>query len=135
MNQQRFFIDLDLIFLSFFIMYTAQESEFEYDGLCDEAKTHEKENALREAILHLAGDFGKESMLSLCRFFCSRREPVISTGSLKLDLALGIGGLPKVRTCTCIRWKMSRTPVFMWLFSCIYFFSDHIKCIVAQVCG
>ncbi|PKI31612.1 hypothetical protein CRG98_047994 [Punica granatum] len=36
-------------------------------------------------------------MLSLRRFFSSRREPVISTGSLKLDLALGIGGLPKGR--------------------------------------
>ncbi|XP_061954502.1 DNA repair protein recA homolog 2, mitochondrial-like isoform X4 [Populus nigra] len=36
-------------------------------------------------------------MLSLQRFFNSRRAPVISTGSLKLDLALGIGGLPKGR--------------------------------------
>ncbi|KAK8330017.1 hypothetical protein V6Z12_A11G365800 [Gossypium hirsutum] len=36
-------------------------------------------------------------MLSLQRFFRSRHTPVISTGSLKLDLALGIGGLPKGR--------------------------------------
>nr|GEZ54438.1 protein heat-stress-associated 32 [Tanacetum cinerariifolium] len=28
--------------------------------------------------------------------FCARVKPVVSTGSLKLDLALGIGGLPKV---------------------------------------
>ncbi|KAG8646487.1 hypothetical protein MANES_09G011100v8 [Manihot esculenta] len=36
-------------------------------------------------------------MLSLRRFFSSRHAPVIPTGSLKLDLALGIGGLPKGR--------------------------------------
>ncbi|KAK8272973.1 hypothetical protein V6Z12_D11G373400 [Gossypium hirsutum] len=36
-------------------------------------------------------------MLSFQRFFRSRHTPVISTGSLKLDLALGIGGLPKGR--------------------------------------
>ncbi|KAM3738926.1 hypothetical protein ACB098_09G166200 [Castanea mollissima] len=36
-------------------------------------------------------------MLSLQRFFSSRRAPVISIGSLKLDIALGVGGLPKGR--------------------------------------
>ncbi|XP_059463651.1 DNA repair protein recA homolog 2, mitochondrial isoform X3 [Corylus avellana] len=36
-------------------------------------------------------------MLSLQRFFSTRRAPVISTGSLKLDIALGVGGLPKGR--------------------------------------
>ena len=48
------------------------------------------------ALTQLAGEFGRESMLSMQRFFSSRRAPIISTGSLKLDLALGIGGLPKV---------------------------------------
>ena len=51
--------------------------------------TKQKDNALRLALTHLAGEFGRESMLSLQRFFNSRRAPVISTGSLKLDLALG----------------------------------------------
>ncbi|XP_019243057.1 PREDICTED: DNA repair protein recA homolog 2, mitochondrial-like isoform X2 [Nicotiana attenuata] len=37
-------------------------------------------------------------MLSLQRFFGARRRaPVVPTGSLRLDLALGIGGLPKGR--------------------------------------
>ncbi|KAI3700202.1 hypothetical protein L2E82_44823 [Cichorium intybus] len=40
-------------------------------------------------------DFDGESMLFLQRFFGARVQPVLSTGSLKLDLALGIGGLPK----------------------------------------
>lgn len=59
-------------------------------------KAAEKDNALHLALSQLSGDFGRESMLSLQRFFVSRHAPVISTGSLKLDLALGIGGLPKV---------------------------------------
>ncbi|KAL5708318.1 hypothetical protein ACHQM5_019415 [Ranunculus cassubicifolius] len=36
-------------------------------------------------------------MLSMRRFFGSRYAPIVSTGSLKLDLALGLGGLPKGR--------------------------------------
>ncbi|KAJ4706341.1 DNA repair protein RecA mitochondrial-like [Melia azedarach] len=74
-----------------------EASEFERDEPYDEVKTVEKDNALRVALSQLADDFGRESRLSLKRFFSSRRAPVISTGSLKLDLALGIGGLPKGR--------------------------------------
>lgn len=70
--------------------------EFEADELRDEVETTEKDSALRMALTRLAGDFSKESMLSLQRFFGARRASVISTGSLKLDLALGVGGLPKV---------------------------------------
>lgn len=79
------------------LSFAADISEFQCDGFHDDNKEIEKESALREALSRLAGDFGRESMLSLQRFFRSRRAPVISTGSLKLDLALGIGGLPKGR--------------------------------------
>lgn len=75
----------------------AEASEFEFDDISNDAKATEKDAALRVALSQLAGDFGKESMLSLQRFFRSRRAPVIPTGSLRLDLALGIGGLPKGR--------------------------------------
>ncbi|XVF07168.1 hypothetical protein REPUB_Repub06bG0115200 [Reevesia pubescens] len=71
--------------------------ECECDEFHDDTKEIKKDSALREALSQLAGDFGRESMLSLQRFFRSRHAPVISTGSLKLDLALGIGGLPKGR--------------------------------------
>jgi len=71
-------------------------SDFEPDELHDEGEAKQKDNALRLALTQLAGEFGRESMLSLQRFFSSRRASIISTGSLKLDLALGIGGLPKV---------------------------------------
>ncbi|XP_052173271.1 DNA repair protein recA homolog 2, mitochondrial [Diospyros lotus] len=76
---------------------SAKVLEFEGDELPDDARATEKDTALRLALSRLSGDFGKESMLSLQRFFGSRCLPVISTGSLKLDVALGIGGLPKGR--------------------------------------
>ncbi|KAL1075580.1 hypothetical protein V6Z11_D11G373300 [Gossypium hirsutum] len=72
-------------------------SEYQFDEFHDDNKEIKKDGALREALSQLAGDFGRESMLSFQRFFRSRHTPVISTGSLKLDLALGIGGLPKGR--------------------------------------
>ncbi|KAK8330014.1 hypothetical protein V6Z12_A11G365800 [Gossypium hirsutum] len=71
--------------------------EFQFDEFRDDNKEIKKDGALRDALSQLSGDFGRESMLSLQRFFRSRHTPVISTGSLKLDLALGIGGLPKGR--------------------------------------
>ncbi|XP_041024528.1 DNA repair protein recA homolog 2, mitochondrial [Juglans microcarpa x Juglans regia] len=75
----------------------AEVSDFECDELYDDVKAKEKDTALLLALSQLSGDFGRESMLSLQRFFRSRRAPVIPTGSLKLDMALGIGGLPKGR--------------------------------------
>ncbi|KAK6149110.1 hypothetical protein DH2020_016635 [Rehmannia glutinosa] len=73
-------------------------SEYAYDDhIPDDTKVTEKDIALRMALSKLSGEFGKESMLSLQRFFGARRAPVISTGSLRLDQALGIGGLPKGR--------------------------------------
>ncbi|RVW16476.1 DNA repair protein recA-like 2, mitochondrial [Vitis vinifera] len=89
------------MYLRFFsAVNLAREIEFleiECDEYGNDVKAAEKDTALRLAISRLAGDFGRESMLSLQRFFVSRHAPVISTGSLKLDLALGIGGLPKGR--------------------------------------
>lgn len=79
-----------------FYILSAEVSDFECDELYDDFKAKEKDTALRLALSQLAGDFGRESMLSLQRFFRSRHAPVIPTGSLKLDMALGIGGLPKV---------------------------------------
>ncbi|XP_051149429.1 DNA repair protein recA homolog 2, mitochondrial [Andrographis paniculata] len=78
---------------------TGVASEYEYDDdhTTDDSRVTEKQTALRMALSNIAADFGKESMLSLQRFFGARRAPVISTGSLKLDQALGIGGLPKGR--------------------------------------
>lgn len=70
-----------------------EATEFAFDEVPIDKKAIEKDTALRMAISELANEFGKNS---LNRFFGTRRADVISTGSLKLDLALGIGGLPKV---------------------------------------
>ncbi|XP_014489716.1 DNA repair protein recA homolog 2, mitochondrial isoform X3 [Vigna radiata var. radiata] len=76
---------------------TAEASDLECDVTHDDVKAAERANALCMAVSQLASEFSKESMLSLQKFFGVRRARVISTGSLKLDLALGVGGLPKGR--------------------------------------
>ncbi|XP_071737616.1 DNA repair protein recA homolog 2, mitochondrial [Rutidosis leptorrhynchoides] len=72
-------------------------SDVEDDKFSDDIKVAEKHTALHSALSELAGYFDGESMMFLQRFFRTRVKPVVSTGSLKLDLALGIGGLPKGR--------------------------------------
>ncbi|XP_020234480.1 DNA repair protein recA homolog 2, mitochondrial [Cajanus cajan] len=76
---------------------TAEDSDLECETIHDDVRAAEKNNALCLAVSQLASEFSKESMLSLQKFFGVRRARVISTGSLKLDLALGVGGLPKGR--------------------------------------
>lgn len=88
---------LVIVNVSSFTVETALEYERD-QPYYEDGKVMEKDAALHLALSRLAGDFGKESMLSLQRFYGSRYAPVISTGSLKLDLSLGIGGLPKVTT-------------------------------------
>ena len=57
-----------------------------------------KEKALAAALSQIERQFGKGSMM---RLGDTEREaiPAISTGSLGLDVALGIGGLPRGRIC------------------------------------
>ncbi|KAL1193888.1 putative DNA repair protein recA [Cardamine amara subsp. amara] len=74
-----------------------EASDCELDEVPDDSKVVEKDTALHLALSQLSGDFDKDSKLSLQRFFRKRRVSVISTGSLNLDLALGVGGLPKGR--------------------------------------
>uniref|UniRef100_A0A0D9VA52 Glucan endo-1,3-beta-D-glucosidase n=1 Tax=Leersia perrieri TaxID=77586 RepID=A0A0D9VA52_9ORYZ len=71
--------------------------DYETDPPLDGVKVLEKESTLNVAVSQLASDFDRESNLCLDRFSRTRRTPIISTGSLKLDIALGIGGLPKGR--------------------------------------
>ena len=70
--------------------------DYESDPPLDDVKSLEKVSTLNGAVSQLASDFDRDSNLWLERFSRTRRASVISTGSLKLDLALGIGGLPKV---------------------------------------
>ena len=62
----------------------------------DEAQVKEKNKALEAAISQIDENFGKGSVMKLGQKAAINVE-AISTGSLSLDLALGIGGLPKGR--------------------------------------
>ncbi|MBR5130083.1 MAG: recombinase RecA [Alphaproteobacteria bacterium] len=57
----------------------------------------EKDKALEAALAQIERSFGKGSIMRLGQTTNAVEIPAISTGSLGLDLALGIGGLPKGR--------------------------------------
>jgi recombination protein RecA len=57
----------------------------------------DKNKALEAALAHIEKQFGKGSIMKLGRNASPIDVEAISTGSLGLDLALGIGGLPKGR--------------------------------------
>ena len=57
----------------------------------------EKDKALEAALAQIERAFGKGSIMRLGQTTNAVEIPAISTGSLGLDLALGIGGLPKGR--------------------------------------
>src|ERR1700710_2614626 len=57
----------------------------------------EKSKALDAAMAQIERAFGKGSIMRMGAQGTGEAIPVISSGSLGLDLALGIGGLPKGR--------------------------------------
>ncbi len=57
----------------------------------------EKEKALEAALAQIERAFGKGSIMRLGQQENAMEIPAISTGSLGLDMALGIGGLPRGR--------------------------------------
>lgn len=57
----------------------------------------EKKKALELAISHIEKQFGAGSIMSLGKKGVANNVSVISTGALTLDLALGIGGVPRGR--------------------------------------
>jgi recombination protein RecA len=57
----------------------------------------EKEKALSTAIQHIERSYGKGSIMKLGEQAALREVTVIPTGALALDLALGVGGMPRGR--------------------------------------
>jgi len=57
----------------------------------------DKEKALEQALAHIDRAFGKGSVMKLGQNTSAIQIDAISTGSLGLDIALGIGGLPRGR--------------------------------------
>lgn len=62
------------------------------------AKTNgDKDLALKTAISQIEKDFGKGAIMKLGENTADKNVEVVPTGSLSVDLALGVGGLPKGR--------------------------------------
>nr|GLL39962.1 DNA repair protein recA homolog 3, mitochondrial-like isoform X1 [Ipomoea trifida] len=62
-----------------------------------EENLSKKDLALKQALDQITKSFGKGSIMWLGRSVCPKQVPVVSTGSFALDIALGVGGLPKGR--------------------------------------
>ena len=56
-----------------------------------------KKKALGAALIQIEKQFGKGSVMRMGDVAASRDIEVVSTGSLSLDIALGVGGLPRGR--------------------------------------
>ncbi|KZV21609.1 RecA DNA recombination family protein [Dorcoceras hygrometricum] len=67
------------------------------NGDSGEENMSKKDLALKLALDQITASFGKGSIMWLGRSVTPRHTPVVSTGSFALDIALGIGGLPKGR--------------------------------------
>ncbi|HUF88124.1 MAG TPA: recombinase RecA [Thermohalobaculum sp.] len=63
----------------------------------DERRDMDKAKALESALAQIERNFGKGSIMKLGQRDPAMEIEAISTGSLGLDIALGIGGLPKGR--------------------------------------
>ena len=65
--------------------------------MSEQKELNQKSQALESAILQIEKQFGKGSIMRLGDEHASMKVPSISTGSLELDIALGIGGIPRGR--------------------------------------
>jgi recombination protein RecA len=65
--------------------------------MSEQKSLNQKEQALESAIFQIEKQFGKGSIMKLGDESIRVNIPAISTGSLELDVALGIGGIPRGR--------------------------------------
>ncbi|SOD68029.1 recombination protein RecA [Alysiella filiformis DSM 16848] len=75
------------------IMATKQEK----DAVSAKTDASEKSKALAAALAQIEKNFGKGAVMKMDGSHQEENLQVISTGSLTLDLALGVGGLPRGR--------------------------------------
>ncbi len=61
------------------------------------AKTNDKDKALGRAVDQIERKFGKGSIMKLGDDKYTNNIPAISTGAMTLDMALGVGGIPRGR--------------------------------------
>jgi len=60
-------------------------------------ESSDRKKALAAAVAHIEKQFGEGSIMSLGKHSTTRKISVIRTGALTLDIALGIGGVPRGR--------------------------------------
>lgn len=60
-------------------------------------QSSERKKALEAAVAHIEKQFGEGSIMSLGKHSSNREISTIPTGALSLDIALGIGGVPRGR--------------------------------------
>ena len=65
--------------------------------MANQKELNNKNQALESAMMQIEKQFGKGSIMRLGDDAIKNRIPAISTGSLELDVALGIGGIPRGR--------------------------------------
>ena len=65
--------------------------------MAEQKELNQKTQALESAILQIEKQFGKGSIMKLGDESSKVKIPSISTGSLELDIALGVGGVPRGR--------------------------------------
>lgn len=63
----------------------------------EEVKPEDKQKALETALAYIEKQFGKGAVMKLGDSSSKMNVEVIPTGSLSLDIALGVGGIPKGR--------------------------------------
>ena len=63
----------------------------------EEVKPEDKQKALEAALTYIEKQFGKGAVMKLGDSSAKMSVEVIPTGSLSLDIALGVGGIPKGR--------------------------------------
>jgi recombination protein RecA len=61
------------------------------------SETQAKKKALELAISHIEKQFGEGSIMTLGKHSASKELSVIKTGAITLDIALGVGGVPRGR--------------------------------------
>lgn len=60
-------------------------------------QSSDRKKALEAAVIHIEKQFGEGSIMSLGKHSTTREISTIPTGALSLDIALGIGGVPRGR--------------------------------------
>ncbi|KAL2970862.1 hypothetical protein AAZX31_15G162600 [Glycine max] len=95
---QRFCFKPGVLGTSQVLSFSTRKRRSKSDGSdSGEENMSKKDMALQQAIDQITSAYGKGSIMWLGRSMAPKNVPVVSTGSFALDIALGVGGLPKGR--------------------------------------